>query len=131
MTVEQDIDAMLATLERLGDLETAAVPAIAEAIERTLDGTARAGTTPDGQPWAPRKKDGGRTLQHAAEAIRVTYSGDTVFVRLTGPDARHHHGAIRGKVKRQVIPNSKRLPDLMVANIQIEIAKVFDREVSQ
>src|SRR5262245_33325304 len=105
------LDAMIATVAKLPELARTAAPDVADAVRSELERTIAAGTTPDGKPW-DRTEDGQQPLQHAAKALRVVAVGTTIYVRLTGPEARHHLGRARGGKVRQVIPVGK-IPERM------------------
>lgn len=71
-------------------------------VESEIKATANAGTSPDGEAWAPRK-DGGRAMAGAASHITVSVQGTSIVIALKGPDVFHHYG-VRGEPRRNVIP---------------------------
>lgn len=85
-----------------GDFARDGLQEAAKQVEATIKASAAAGTTPDGEPWAP-KKDGGRAMAGAAGAVSVSTSGSVIQVQLNGPEVFHHFG-VRGAPSRQVIP---------------------------
>ena len=93
-------------LNELADLPTDVAPDVAEAAKREVVSLASAGKAPDGQPW-PKTKDGHRPLQNGAKAMTARAVGSSIVLRLTGHYARHHLGAVRGGVKRQILPSGK------------------------
>jgi len=97
------LDRMIASLRSLSTLPKDAAAAGAPLVEAELRATAAAGQAPDGTPWAPRKKDGGRAMANAANAITVRAVGTTILITLRGPEVYHHFGAA-GKPPRRVIP---------------------------
>lgn len=99
-----------------------AVPGVDAALKKT----AKAGTTPDGQPWQV-KKDGGRPLKNAASKISTEASGNLVIATLTGPEAFHHRGA-RGAPVRQILPDSGTIPE-GVRKALLEAAEAVFKEV--
>jgi hypothetical protein len=117
------LDAMIATISKLPELGKRAAGDVALAVETELRRTIAAGTTPDGRPWQ-LTKDGTRPLSGAAQALAVVPVGTTIYVRLTGPEARHHHGRGRGGVAREVIP-TKTIPAPMANAIRAELARHF------
>ena len=119
------LDAMIATIGKLPDLCKLAAGDVALAIENDLHRTIAAGTTPDGEAWKPTK-DGERPLTGAAKALAVVPVGTTIYVRLTGPEARHHLGRGRGGVVREVIP-TKQIPAPMATAIRAQLAKHFEQ----
>lgn len=98
------MDALLASLARVGSLVDDAGPAVAQSLARAIRQQVAAGTDPDGKPW-PRTKAGDQALQTAAQNLRVVNVGATVFARLTQHVARHNNGTARGGVQRQILPS--------------------------
>jgi len=99
------VDELIARVQALPDaLLLDALPECTEAVRRESLATARAGTTPEGVPWAPRKDGSGAVLVNAADAVKVGLIGRTIWIRLLGIEARHHRGRVKGKTKRQIIP---------------------------
>lgn len=95
-------------IARFGALQDFAVDAAAEAaplVEAAARATAAAGTDPEGRPWAPRKKDGGRALEHAADHVTATANGPRVDIVLSGPEAIHQQGVGKTTPARRVIPD--------------------------
>lgn len=119
------LDAMIATISKLPELGKRAAGDVALAVEAELHPTIAAGTTPDGEPWRPTK-DGGRPLTGAAKALAVVPVGTTIYIRLTGPEARHHLGRGRGGIAREVIP-TKRIPTAMATAIRVVLARHFEQ----
>lgn len=105
MAQRVQIEQMIAKLEQLGPafLRDAMPPLVAE-LQREQRRTIDAGTTPYGEPWAPRKADGGKPLRGAFDAIEWTIDGTAVILKMTGINVRHNFGGVKGRVKRQVIP---------------------------
>lgn len=121
-TFEAGADSLGAMIAKLKALPRVLVkdmmPAIAEIMREDLKATIAAGTTPEGEPWKPRKADGSRPLEGAAKALHVAAVGASVFVRLTGINAKHHWGAVRGGTKRRIIYTGTTLPPRVLAKIQ-------------
>lgn len=124
MTAE--LDAMIAKIRRIPEIAKRAAPDVAEALRATILETINAGTTPEGEPWAPRKEDGGRPLAGAARALKVAPIGTRIFVRIAGPEARQHLGRARGGVRRGIIPTS--LTPRMAERVREVLARHF-REI--
>lgn len=123
------IDKIREALKQIGKLPEAAAPDVARVVEAGLRRTITAGETPLGVPWAPRKADGGRALQNANAALTVGVFGSSVYVRLTGPEVRHHRGwARKGTPQRQIIPlKTEPFPPDIAAGIQVVLDKHFDK----
>lgn len=100
------IDRMIAGLEALpGHLTSAAAPELATALEVELRSQIASGVGPDGKSWAPTR-DGAQALPNAARDLEVSASGKLVIATLGGVHARHHFGAVKGGVRRQILPSS-------------------------
>lgn len=129
------LDELAARLEDLdkvgGKIATNARPG----VERVARATAAAGTTPDGETWAPRKKGGGKPLADAASAITVVVSGTTRAVLtlvLSGVYVYHHRSKTKSKTKglprRVILPEpGDDLPSGIVSEIQKSAKSVLER----
>lgn len=107
----ESIDDMIAKIRSTPEMVKASVQVLGEAILQQIKSTAAAGTTPDGKPWAPRKKDGGRAMVNAAAALSLTVLDNVILIKLTGPTAFHHWGAGgKGRIARRVLPSGG-IPD--------------------
>jgi hypothetical protein len=106
MTGEQTVAALDALIERVRTLPKVvdeALPDLAEIWGDRMRATIAAGTSPTGEAWKPTAR-GERALKDAADALHIAVYKGKIFVRLTGVEARHHRGAVRGRVTRQIIP---------------------------
>lgn len=98
--MDADLSALTALAARLR-----AIPSLGEAIAteaaagvlEAAQGTAAAGTTPDGEEWAPRKLDGARALPNAASALSVRTDRDVIVLVLSGVYVYQHR-------KRRILP---------------------------
>lgn len=119
--------ALDAQIKRLRSLPRAltrdAAPKIAKAVELEIRAQIARGVGPDGKPWKATEA-GGRPLRHAAEHVTVVAVGDVIVVRVDGVEARHHLGAVKGGVKRPIIPTGA-LPDPIARAIGRVIAEQF------
>ena len=98
------IDAF-AALGRLPD-ELAAAAVVP--LRQLLTANIAAQRAPSGVAWQPGAQ-GQPVLTGAAKALTVTSAGPTLTATLTGPEARHNSGAVKGKVKRQILPSRNSL----------------------
>ncbi len=109
----QQLNEMIAVLHKLGDrrsIAEAVAKMAAPKVEAAIQATARAGESPSGVAWAPRKKDGGQALANVAGKITTVATGRNIKVTLKGPEVYSHLAA--GKSRRPVIPGSEgELPD--------------------
>lgn len=81
------------------EVATEAAPLVEAAARRSVI----ANTTPQGKPWAPNKKEGGRVLENAAAHITAVAMGTAIELTLEGHDVFHHFGTARVP-ERQVLP---------------------------
>jgi hypothetical protein len=123
-----ELDRMIRSIRGLKGLAERAAPDVAEAIHAELVRTIAAGTTPDGDPWRPTQ-DGRTPLRNAAAAIRCAAVGTRIYVRLIGPEARHHRGSARGGIVRRVLPASSRIPPAMASVITDVLTRHFHEAV--
>jgi hypothetical protein len=72
--------------------------------------------SPDGTPWQ-KTKAGEQPLQNAAKALTVVAVGNTVVATLRGPEALHHLGAVKGHIRRQILP-TRAIPDSAVKALE-------------
>lgn len=124
----ESLRGMIARLRQLRQLPEQAAPKVAVALEGEIKKTIAKGTAPDGTPW-PATKDGRQPLTSAGKALTVTAQGSVVVARLDGHIARHHLGAVRGKVKRQILPSAK-LPAQVSKAITTVVTGEFRRTMS-
>lgn len=120
------LNAQIARIRGLGVALTRDVaPRVAKALEHELVEQIDAGKRPDGKPW-PLTKDGKRALQDAARSLSVRAVGTVVLARLNGVVSRHHLGAVKGGVRRQILPTGK-----MPGPVASAISKVLDEAFRQ
>jgi hypothetical protein len=124
--IRGSLSPILAELDAIGEAEQYLPPA-AQEVKAHLQKTIAAGTSPSGQPWEPRKRDGGKPLQNAAAAVEVRVAGSTIIVELTGPEVFWHYG-VRGVKPRKVIPTE--IDESLGSAIRRGVAKPF-RERAQ
>ncbi len=80
---------LAARLRAIPTLGAAIAAEAAPSCQAIAKATAAAGTTPEGAPWAPRKKDGARALVNAADAVTARPEGATVVLVLSGVNVYH------------------------------------------
>lgn len=119
------LQAQIARLKSLTSLGKDAAPVVAAAVKKDTAKQVASATGPDGRAWK-LTKDGRVPLRNAAAHVQVTAVGNVVLMRLEGHHARHHLGAVRGKVKREIIP-TERMPDPMTKTIERVITGEFER----
>lgn len=112
-------------LQALEGMTERAAPDVAEALRQEILSTAGAQQGPRGTPWTPGKA-GQPVLRNVDSHLSVRALGDTIVAKLTGHYARHHLGAVRGKIQRKIIP-TRGLPDAVGKAIQRVIAGEFKR----
>lgn len=101
------IDQWIANIRSLPEMLNAAAPQIGEALLAEFQRTAAAGTTPEGEPWAPTKK-GNRPLANAASSMQLVVSGNVIIIKITDHHVFHQFGA--GSPARHILPSGG-LPD--------------------
>lgn len=117
-----ELNQMIAALEKLKHTPEQIVVVVREELDAHLRSTIAAQTNAYGDPWTPSKY-GQPLLVNAASALRYTISGSKLRVTLTGVEAKHHYGAVRGGRARRIIPNRPYLPQAVMARV---IARLQD-----
>jgi hypothetical protein len=123
MSAHDALAAFIAKMDALQEANARVAEAAAPAVLAAARVTATAGTTPEGEKWAPLRS-GGKPLDGAAAAIKVESKGTVVTLRISTPFAFHQHGGSSGKFhspKRKIIPDQK---DPIPAKIKEAIVKV-------
>lgn len=92
MSGHEQLAAFINRVERLRGLNEEAATEAAPEVLGALQETAAAGTTPSGDPWAP-KADGGRALSNAAKTIKISTKGSQVVATIGPPEGFHNWGA--------------------------------------
>lgn len=101
------LDERIRRLQRLSKLNTVVAADVLGVMQQTLERGFQRGVGSDGQPWQ-RTKDGRVPLRNAPSEIQYTTVNDVVIVALDwGRHARHHVGAVKGKIKRPILPMRK------------------------
>lgn len=126
MSGDVALDAFIDHLRSLKKLPEDVVREAAAEVLKAARATAKAGTTPDGQPWAA-KKDGSRALVNAADHLSVRIAGRTISLVLTGVDVIHNFGTGWLK-KRQILPDGGAgMPKNVASAIRATAGRVFSR----
>jgi len=126
MAAADGLTAWAAQIRGLRRLAAEAAKEAAPLVQEAVRATAAAGTTPDGTPWAPKKR-GGRALANAAEHVAATAVGTVVRIVLRGADVYHQLGVGRFP-KRQVIPDrSDALPPALARSVAEGARRAFAR----
>lgn len=122
----RNLDAWIAELERLGSdvVKATAAEAVPDVLA-AAQATANAGTTPEGNPWEPKKK-GGRALPNAAKAITVHATGSVITITLAPPYTFHQYGVGESTPQRQIIPSGV-LPAGIARALQRAVERAFRR----
>lgn len=101
---DTQLRSMIRRVEMLGGMAERVAPQVGELLRREAEAAVAEQRAPGGAPWQPTKS-GRPALQGAARKASVTVSGTTVSISLTGPEARHNAGWVRGGRRRQVLPS--------------------------
>ena len=94
---------MISSLRELSKFVTGSAGRARRAVDADSRRKISRGQDPNGKPWQPTKA-GERPLKNAGAALSVKLVGKRIVWTLKGIEARHHLGAVKGKVKRQIIP---------------------------
>lgn len=121
------LDGLIRKLRQARGFLVKAAPAAAAAMQGALRATAAAGTAPDGSPWAPRKRDGGRALAGAASAITVRPVGTVLLAKLRFPEVIHDAGNPPILPRRQIIPHGA-LPETVMQAIKDALIEAWRSE---
>jgi hypothetical protein len=122
------LDAMIASTRGLSSMVDDCMPALTRVVRQNIERTIAAGTTSYGEAWEP-KQDGSRPLVNAANALTVVPNGRTIYVQLTGAEARHHLGRVKGKRKRGIIPE-RGLPSSMANDMRAVLQRAFEERTT-
>jgi len=95
------------------------------ALEREVLASASRQQAPTGAAWTA-SKTGERVLRNVASNMRKTISGDVVTLTLSGHYARHHLGAVKGKIQRRILP-SRNVPKPISGAIAQAITREFEK----
>ena len=127
--VVADIDARIAKIRELQRVARDELPReLGRVVDRHVRDAVRAGRSPDGEPW-PRREDGARALEDAAEGIRVDVSRSAVTVSITKRHLELHHlGRARGGVRRPLLPTTI-TPQLRAA-LDVASRRVLERALT-
>lgn len=97
---------MIRRLQKLEKLTERSAPAVAEALADEIIATAGRQEEPGGKAWKPGRS-GKPVLVNVAQHLESRAVKDVVLASLSGRYARHHLGAVRGKVKRRILPSRR------------------------
>lgn len=108
------------------ELVKRSVPAIAKALEAEIGGNVAAARGPDGKPWA-RTKSGDAPLKNAAQHVSVRAVGTVIIAEVSGVEAKHHKGQVKGGERRPIIP-VRSIPEPLTKAIRKVLGENF-REI--
>lgn len=117
------LDAQIRKLRELGEIPARVAPRVAQSAKREIQRNVSAQRGPDGKPW-PKGKQGQPVLRGAGKAVRASAVGSVVVLSLDDHHARHHLGAVKGKVKREILPTTK-IPRPMTRAIERVVTGEF------
>lgn len=122
------LQSMIDSVNKLETLVADSMPALSKAVRTEVERTIAAGTTAYGEQWEATKK-GERPLRKAAAAVVVMSVNKTLYITLSGPEARHHLGRVKGGRKRGIIPE-RGLPSTMADSMRAVLQRAFDEAVA-
>lgn len=92
----------IAGVERLGEMNRLVAEEAEKVVLAAARATAAAGQSPSGDAWAERK-EGGKALKGAAEALSSSVDGNRVEIRLGPPWVFHNYGAGGSSTTRDAV----------------------------
>ena len=129
MSGNDQLRAMIDRVQALGGLAADVAREAAPLVQEAARSTVRAGPTPDGKPWAA-KKDGGKPLANAANAVTAAADGAVVTIKLSGPEVFHNAGVGKTTPKRKIIPESgDPIPASVAEALATAAQRAFDKAV--
>lgn len=117
------LEAMIDRAKVLGGIASEVAKEVAPALKTELTGNIAAGRGPDGEAWQ-KTQEGAVPLKNAAKALTVIAQGPIVLATLEGPEARHHKGTAKGRIKRRILPSNRNIPKKTVEAIKIAASRV-------
>lgn len=124
---DAQLQAMIERLHSVPEVIDAAMPDCVDAMRAHLQKTIAAGTDSYGKALK-LTKEGDQPLQHAAKSLHVAVAGRTLFVRLTGVEAKHHLARVRGRVMRPLIP-IREIPPAVVELMRKALTEHFQQQI--
>lgn len=112
------LQSMIGRLRELGQSTDVIAADIAPELRKELEANIAAEKAPDGTQWVPTIS-GEKALKNAGAALGVAALGSKILAVLSGIEARHNYGTVKGKKVRQIIP--KKITD-QIAKIIIDTA---------
>lgn len=117
------LDQQIERVRALGGMVDRAMPAIADVVGEHVRETITRQASPYGTPWKSTKS-GKPALVNAADALSIARAGKLVLVTLSGVEARHHFGWVKGGVARRLIPDDG-IPTPMARGISDALSREF------
>jgi hypothetical protein len=114
----------VARIRRLSTLAERAAPRVADELRDQLLEQVEGQIGPDGKPWAPTRS-GRPALRGVSRSLSVRAVGRVVIAELEGIHARHHRGAVRGGVRRPVLPPGGTIPPRLESAVERILAEEF------
>lgn len=128
-----DLSGMVSQLEQMAGLAVKAAPAVGDVLRAKVEAGIAEGKDPYGVAWklvqsGPRK--GEKALRGAAAKLQLDVIGYEITLRVRGIEGRHHKGAVKGKVKRPIVPDKRGLPKSWAPEIRAVLDTTF-RQIKQ
>lgn len=127
MSGSADIRRMIRKIKRIPGMAEREAPACAEAVDGVIRADLAAGRSPDGQAWAPTRKEGRRALPNASDAITTRAVGTTIISAAPFPYSQHQRGNKR-MVARPVMPQG--MTPKIAAAINATLSRAFQKDMS-
>jgi hypothetical protein len=97
------LDKHIARIESVPGVAKRIAPDVSKDVHRLIVKNIAAGIGPDGAQWKATK-EGASPLRNAARALTVSAVEAMIVMMLEGPEAKHHKGTARGRIKRLILP---------------------------
>lgn len=118
--LQEQIDRVRSLPDELGK---SAAPLIAKEAKKIVEQDIAASRAPDGTPW-PKTEDGHEPLKNAANAVKVSAVDSTIVFEVSGVEAKHHRGRVKGGKRRALIP-ARSIPQTLTLAIKRALSKTF------
>lgn len=106
------LDDIINRLRALPRIVEEVAPELARELHEVIASNIARQQGPDGTPWPPGKEHDD-VLVNAAKNLDVRAVRNVIVATLRGPEARHHLGIARGRVRRPILP-TKKIPEAFI-----------------
>lgn len=124
-----EIDRMVAKCKAIGEIASTTAKVAAPLVAAAVKETVATGADPTDEKAWKAKKDGGRPLENASNAITFRVLDTVIQLILTGKEVFHHYGARGGALpKRRILPDAGAgIPPKLAALLRKSASKEFSK----